>query len=73
MQQIRDWKNIVLYVLSPEDTSGAADRGARTGCDPLAGPAPGLSLIKGFFWAAIAVIAPLALPVLVRIVATLFN
>lgn len=73
MPRMKNWKTIARYILAPEDSSGISGRDERADSLLFDSLRPELPLIKGFFWAAIAVIVPLVLPVLLQAVAAVFS
>ena len=68
MRSISNWKKIVLYMILPEDTTGTISQDKRVGDLFIHNLCPCLGFIKGIFWVAIAIIGPIILPVLIRVI-----
>ncbi len=67
MRKMSRWKKIVRYMILPEDTTGGSSQDEKAGYTLIHNLPPCLGFIKGIFWLIIAIITPLVLPVLFRV------
>jgi len=69
MRNMSRWRKIGRYMILPEDTTGVISQDERAGYMLIHNLPPCLGFIKGIFWLIIAIITPLVVPVLLRVLA----